>query len=47
MSGFLGVYCQHGAVFDERLLDEEDRRWWLWDALLRPLRLIRKYGQGH
>jgi len=26
---------------------EEDGRWWLWDALLRPLRLIRKYGQGH
>jgi hypothetical protein len=25
----------------------EEGRWWLWDALLRPLRLIRKYGQGH
>jgi putative nucleotidyltransferase-like protein len=25
----------------------EDGRWWLWDALRRPLRLIRKYGQGH
>ena len=21
MSGFLGVYCQHRAAFDERLLD--------------------------
>jgi hypothetical protein len=29
---------QHGA---------EDARWWLWDALRRPLRLIRKYGSGN
>jgi hypothetical protein len=25
----------------------QEGRWWLRDALLRPLRLIRKYGQGH
>jgi hypothetical protein len=25
----------------------EEGRGWLWDALRRPLRLIRKYGQGH
>ena len=24
----------------------EDGRWWLWDALLRPLRLIRKVWTG-
>jgi hypothetical protein len=26
--------------------DSEERGWWLWDAVRRPFRLLRKYGSG-
>jgi len=42
-----GSDCRFPPTDEDWQNGEENGRWWLWEALLRPLGLLRKYGQGH